>query len=254
MAQNETYEEFVEKFKPKKTTDDCYTPEAVYTALLDFVRRRYGLGDDVPIVRPFYPGGDYEAEEYPEGCVVVDNPPFSIFTKICKTLAARGVRFFLFGPHLTLFSGGSAVEGVSYHVTNAAITYENGANVNTSFVSYGLEAEPVVRTEPELRKALVAADKGREKKSLGRIEYPRNVMTSAILGNYVRRGVTLEYPRRRLKKISRLSSMGSRSIFGGAFLSADPLPPLPPLPPPEQVAEYELSEGEKREVERLSGM
>lgn len=45
--------------------------------------------------------------------------------------------------------------------------------------------------------------------------------------------------------------MGSRSIFGGAFLSADPLPPLPPS---EQVAKYELSEGEKMEVERLSGM
>ena len=53
MAQNETYEEFVVKFKPKKTTDDCYTPEAVYAALLDYVRQRYGLGDDVPIVRPF---------------------------------------------------------------------------------------------------------------------------------------------------------------------------------------------------------
>lgn len=23
---SKTYEEFVEKFKPKKTTDDCYTP------------------------------------------------------------------------------------------------------------------------------------------------------------------------------------------------------------------------------------
>lgn len=26
----ETYEEFVEKFKPKKTTDDCYTPPEIY--------------------------------------------------------------------------------------------------------------------------------------------------------------------------------------------------------------------------------
>lgn len=51
------YDGFVEKFKPKKTTDD------------------------VPIVRPFYPGGDYENYDYPEGCVVVDNPPFSIFAK-----------------------------------------------------------------------------------------------------------------------------------------------------------------------------
>ena len=29
----EDYEGFVEKFKPKKTTDDCYTPETVYTAI-----------------------------------------------------------------------------------------------------------------------------------------------------------------------------------------------------------------------------
>ena len=27
------YEGFVEKFKPKKTTDDCYTPPAVYEAV-----------------------------------------------------------------------------------------------------------------------------------------------------------------------------------------------------------------------------
>lgn len=29
MAKGENYEEFVEKFKPKKTTDDCYTPPLV---------------------------------------------------------------------------------------------------------------------------------------------------------------------------------------------------------------------------------
>ena len=27
MAKNETYDEFIEKFKPRKTTDDCYTPK-----------------------------------------------------------------------------------------------------------------------------------------------------------------------------------------------------------------------------------
>lgn len=26
MPKSNTYEEFVDKFKPKKTTDDCYTP------------------------------------------------------------------------------------------------------------------------------------------------------------------------------------------------------------------------------------
>lgn len=32
---HETYEEFVEKFKPKKTTDNCYTPPEVYKLIKD---------------------------------------------------------------------------------------------------------------------------------------------------------------------------------------------------------------------------
>ena len=84
MAKNKEkfydYDGFVEKFKPKKTTDDCYTPPEVYDIVLKHVREKYNIADDVPIVRPFYPGGDYENYDYPEGCVV-DNPPFSIFAK-----------------------------------------------------------------------------------------------------------------------------------------------------------------------------
>ena len=29
------YEGFIEKFKPKLTTDDCYTPRGVYEAVAD---------------------------------------------------------------------------------------------------------------------------------------------------------------------------------------------------------------------------
>ena len=52
---NESYEEFVEKFKPKKTTDDCYTPPEVYEVIKDWVCRRYGT-DPEKIIRPFWPG------------------------------------------------------------------------------------------------------------------------------------------------------------------------------------------------------
>lgn len=31
----EDYDGFVEKFKPKKTTDDCYTPPDVYDCVSD---------------------------------------------------------------------------------------------------------------------------------------------------------------------------------------------------------------------------
>ena len=40
---SEEYKAFVEKFKPKKTTDDCYTPDNVYEAVLEWVCERYDV-------------------------------------------------------------------------------------------------------------------------------------------------------------------------------------------------------------------
>ena len=40
---SKTYEEFVEKFKPKKTTDDCYTPSEIYEVIKDWVCKRYNI-------------------------------------------------------------------------------------------------------------------------------------------------------------------------------------------------------------------
>lgn len=53
---DQDYKQFVEKFKPKKTTDDCYTPENVYAAVVQWARDQYGI-DPANIVRPFWPGG-----------------------------------------------------------------------------------------------------------------------------------------------------------------------------------------------------
>lgn len=89
----EDYEGFIEKFKPKLTTDDCYTPEIVYNAVAGYVAARYGLSRE-RFVRPFWPGADYKAYPYESGDVVVDNPPFSILTEIQKYYTSRGVKFF----------------------------------------------------------------------------------------------------------------------------------------------------------------
>ena len=97
------YERFVAKFQPKKTTDDCYTPAPVYNAIADWVAGNYGL-DRAKFVRPFYPGGDYKRFDYFSGCVVVDNPPFSILAEILRFYSVHAVPFFLFAPTLTLFS------------------------------------------------------------------------------------------------------------------------------------------------------
>lgn len=37
------YEGFVDKFKVKKTTDDCYTPDDVYDKALEFVRKNIDI-------------------------------------------------------------------------------------------------------------------------------------------------------------------------------------------------------------------
>lgn len=99
---DEEYQEFVEKFKPKKTTDDCYTPQLVYEAVADYVTEKYGVKKE-KFVRPFYPGGDYTKENYKSDQVVVDNPPFSILAEILNFYNKNGVKFFLFAPHLTVF-------------------------------------------------------------------------------------------------------------------------------------------------------
>ena len=58
------YQAFVEKFKPKKTTDDCYTPEPVYEAVRDYVCARYAV-DPGSIVRPFPAPGKTAAKFSP---------------------------------------------------------------------------------------------------------------------------------------------------------------------------------------------
>ena len=183
MAHGETYEEFVGKFEPKRTTDDCYTPPEVYEAVLAWACREYGV-DPARVVRPFWPGGDFEGTEYPRGCCVVDNPPFSILSRIVSFYVERGVWFFLFAPTLTCLG----VRGCSKVVPGATITYENGARVNTSFVT-NMEASEA-RTAPTLREDIERADeRARATRSLPRYEYPPEVLTAAMLAKYSKYGI-----------------------------------------------------------------
>jgi len=127
---SETYEEFVEKFQPKKTTDDCMTPPAVYDIIADWVAARYGVARS-DMVRPFWPGADYESFDY-SGRVVVDNPPFSILGKILRYYNDNGIKYFLFAPMLTCFHHLDKADAV---LIKPAITYENGAKVRTAFLT-----------------------------------------------------------------------------------------------------------------------
>lgn len=80
----ESYSEFVEKFKPKLTTDECYTPPVVYDAIRDYVNEHIFSLEGHRIVRPFFPGGDFEHFDYQPNDIVLNNPPFSILARIVK--------------------------------------------------------------------------------------------------------------------------------------------------------------------------
>lgn len=54
FTDNPEYEAFVNKFKPKKTTDDCYTPPKVYEAVKDWVCEEYGVNPTI-LYAPFTP-------------------------------------------------------------------------------------------------------------------------------------------------------------------------------------------------------
>jgi hypothetical protein len=152
---DEEYNEFVEKFAPKLTTDDCYTPPAVYDVVLEWAKKRYNISEHTTIVRPFFPGGDFEHYNYPKDCVVIDNPPFSIMAKILDFYQERGIRFFLFND--TRKSANSAVtrDGVTFIAVNADIEYENGARVCTSFFT-NMSEDLVVETAPDLLEQIEA--------------------------------------------------------------------------------------------------
>ncbi|WP_302605732.1 chromosome partitioning protein ParB [uncultured Alistipes sp.] len=213
MARGEAYEEFVEKFRPTKTTDDCYTPPAVYDAALAWVRRNCDI-EGARIVRPFYPGGDYENYPYREGDVVIDNPPFSIVSKITLFYLSKGVRFFLFAPHLTVFSPARECTAV---VPGASVTYENGAVVRTSFVS-NLFGDVAAMSAPDLGQAIEEAQ-AREDRSLPRYVYPVHVLRACDLGRFSKCGVRYVVRRSSAQHIARLESQGKRaSIYGGGLL------------------------------------
>ena len=211
------YEGFVDKFKAKKTTDDCFTPSEVYNCVLRYVSEKCNI-KGAKIVRPFYPGGDYENCEYPEGCIVVDNPPFSILSKIAKFYIEKGIRFFLFAPHLTLFS--ARVEYCRI-VVGASIIYENGANVKTSFIS-NLFEDVMIMSDPSLYRELEKINE-LKKVNLPKYKYPNEVLTISAMQWCLERGIPMRFKKEDILQISRIDSQKryNKSIFGAGYLLSE---------------------------------
>ena len=211
------YDGFLGKFKVKKTTDDCYTPPEVYNCIIKYVNEKCNIGNR-EIIRPFYPGNDYKDVDYPTNCVVIDNPPFSIISEITRFYIERDVSFFLFAPHLTLFSSDQNLTAI---VCGADIVYENGAIVKTSFLTNMLGNIRIVG-DVELYKSLTTIVKP-PKANLPKYQYPENVLTVSMVHALVLRGVSLQINNDECALVRRLDSQKKhkRAIFGSGFLLSE---------------------------------
>lgn len=130
QTKSTTYDDFVAKFEPKLTTDDCYTPDNVYAQVVAFVASTYDV-NPLTFTRPFWPGADYKTHDY-EGAVVVDNPPFSCLSEIINYYNDNKIKYFLFAPALTCFNYLNKCDIV---LIRPSIIYNNGAQVRTAFVT-----------------------------------------------------------------------------------------------------------------------
>ena len=223
VEEDEEYQEFLKKFEAKKTTDDCYTPELIYNAVVEWVEKEYKVSRN-NFVRPFYPGGDYEHYDYPKNCIVVDNPPFSILAEILNFYKERKIRFFLFAPSLTLFSSSSSSSTAI--CISASIFYANGAGVNTSFLTNLGDRSIRFRSAPDLYKALDAANTENLKqirKELPKYTYPDHIVTSTFVGRMSKYGVDFSVSVGESEPISALDHQKKegKAIYGKGYIISE---------------------------------
>lgn len=220
---DEEYQAFLEKFEPKRTTDDCFTPANIYEVVENWVATKYNV-DKKKFVRPFYPGGDYKKEKYPKGCVVVDNPPFSIQAEIIKFYQSKNIPFFLFAPSLTILCNADKCSAI---VLGVGITYENKANVNTSFYTNMEAPEVKAKTEPELYKLLEEADKINLKawsKQNPRYEYDPHVVLATLMFRLSKYGISFQLLDNECMRINAVDAQKGKNnggIFGNGFLVSE---------------------------------
>lgn len=246
---SDEYQEFLQKFEAKKTTDDCYTPPNIYEVVADYVAEHYKV-KKVDFVRPFYPGGDYQKEKYETSSVVVDNPPFSIISEICKWYQEHGIKFFLFAPTLTILG----IRSAQKVVTGITITYENGACVTTSFVTNMDEYE--IRSAPDLYERLEEANKANlraMKKELPMYNYPIEVLRQTDLSKLSRYGQFFGVKKENCLRISALDAQKEykKEIFGSGYIISERAAAERAAAERANIIDWTLSEREKEIIKSL---
>ena len=192
-------------------------PPDIYEAVLSYVRSIYPM-EGKEVLRPFYPGGDYEHAEYPEDGVVIDNPPFSMFTKICKFYSERRIPFFLFGPGLTIFS---CLKYCSVVVVAPQIEFSNGANVKCNFAT-NLIGDTLVTISPELSKAIAACPSQNQKVNLPKYRYPKELLSVSDMQTMAKGDLPFSVNRNEAVMVTNLDNHPKKGgLFGNHLLISE---------------------------------
>lgn len=138
--------------------DEFYTPKRVYEVIKNWAVKRYGL-EGREIIRPFYKGGDYKRANYPKGCVVIDNPPFSICGQIVDFYLEKGIDFFLlYQTTKGLNPLREREDKISFIACGASVAYENqDTKIGTSFLT-NLEKENLLLVACDLTEEIRCAN------------------------------------------------------------------------------------------------
>ena len=195
-------------------SDEYYTPPEVYEAIKEWAVRKFDIQEGTEIIRPFYPGKDYKKTDYPNGCVVIDNPPFSILKEICEYYDAHNIRYVLFAPALMALK--SYICGVCY--IGEMISYDGAdERISTAFIHNFYHA---IETAPELDRAIKEIN-NRNRKVLPKYVYPDEVITGAMMRTLSVAGV--HYEVRQWQRIRGLDSQkkAGKSIYGGGVIVSE---------------------------------
>lgn len=195
----------MEKFQPKHTKDDTFTPGPVYECVKQWILEKYPQFGNAEIVRPFWPGADYQNTEYPEGCLVLDNPPFSRMAEIVRFYTERGIHFFLFANHVTVLNS-LRIAACHAVIVGTNINYSNGAVLSASFLT---DLGPRITIAGDLALRLKEVQK-LEKPQKKKYQRPPEIATSCSLGYLAIRGYTDE-----IEQAEFIRTDNGYHIFGG---------------------------------------
>ena len=213
------------------SADECYTPPDVYDTVLDYAVERYHL-QGKHIVRPFIPGGDYQKYVYDKNDVVIDNPPFSITTKIVNGYIDHNIPFFLFINGLYGVSLSRGLPGKATVIaTNASVSFYHKAGVKNIKLGFVTNLEPkniIVRGDATLTNRLNGL---LTKKSFKRYHYPENFLKNNDILSALQRNVELKLTTDNClfednldyHKAHTNGKSQRLSVFGGGYLVNDKL-------------------------------